>query len=127
MSKKTETTKKVEFRWRQHEELFAERLAESATEANVSVAEHARELLKNALTESDEIRHVLEETHQEVAQLHHDLQQLAAIKGGLKAIHENIYGLRDDLATSIVKLLVDAGKTNAEEAQAWVGEAFDIE
>ena len=54
-------------------------------------------------------------------------QQLAAIKGGLKAIHENIYGLRDDLATSIVKLLVDAGKTDGEEAQEWVAEAFETE
>ena len=127
MAKSNETTRKVEFRWRQHEQLFAERLAESSTEANVSLGEHARELLKNALTESDEMRHVLEEIHREVAQLHHDLQQLAAIKGGLKAIHENIYGLRDDLATSIVKLLVDAGKTDGEEAQEWVAEAFETE
>jgi hypothetical protein len=127
MAKSNETTRKVEFRWRQHEQLFAERLAESSTEANVSLGEHARELLKNALTESDEMRHVLEEIHREVAQLHHDLQQLAAIKGGLKAIHENIYGLRDDLATSIVKLLVDAGKTDDDEAQEWVAEAFETE
>ena len=127
MAKSNETTRKVEFRWRQHEQLFAERLAESSTEANVSLGEHARELLKNALTESDEMRHVLEEIHREVAQLHHDLQQLTAIKTGLKAIHENIYGVRDDLATSIAKLLVDAGKTDAEEAQAWVAEAFDAE
>ena len=127
MAKSNETTRKVEFRWRQHEQLFAERLAESSTEANVSLGEHARELLKNALTESDEMRHVLEEIHREVAQLHHDLQQLAAIKGGLKAIHENIYGLRDDLATSIVKLLVDAGKTDDEQAQEWVAEVFETE
>ncbi len=39
MAKSNETTRKVEFRWRQHEQLFAERLAESSTEANVSLRE----------------------------------------------------------------------------------------
>jgi hypothetical protein len=127
MSKNKESTKRVEFRWRQHEQVFAERLAESSTEANASASDHARDLLKNALTESDEVRHALEQIQREVAQLRGDLRDLTVLKEGLKALHENIYSLRDDLATSVVKLLCDAGETSDEEAQAWVTEAFDAE
>ena len=127
MSKNQESSKKVEFRWRQHEQVFAERLAESSTEANTSVGDHARDLLKNALTESDEVRHALEQIQREVAQLRGDLRYLATLKEGLKALHENIYGLRDGLATSVAKLLCDAGETSDEEAQAWITEVFDAE
>jgi plasmid stability protein len=126
-SKNRETVERVEFRWRQHDEGFAERLEESARAAGHSTSDHARELLKDALTRSEQLQHDIHTLQQEVAQLHSQLRELAKIKDGIRLIHENIYRLRDDLATSVTRLLTDAGRLEAETAEQWVQETLTAE
>jgi hypothetical protein len=121
------TIDRVEFRWRQHEEHFAERLAESAREAGRSERDHARELLKTALTSTEQFQHAMDSLHREIAQLQEQLRQLLSLKQGLRTVHENIYQLRDDLAAYVVKLLVDAGKVDTEAADTWVRETLNAE
>ena len=123
-SKQRETIERVEFRWRQHEEEFAERLADAAREAGRSPSDHARELMKNALTSADILQHAIHSLQQEMAQLHDQLKQLGSIKDGLRVIHENIYQFRDDLATCVAKLLADAGRVRSDAAEQWVREAL---
>lgn len=120
-----ETTDRVEFRWRQHEEEFARRLKQAAYEAGRSQSDHARELLKNALTASDVLQQAIESLQQEVAQLHHQLRLLSTIKKGIRSIHETVYRFRDDTATCIAKLLTDAGRLDAKTAKHWVQETLD--
>jgi hypothetical protein len=122
-----ETADRVEFRWRQHEEEFARRLAEAANEAGHSPSDHARELLKDALTASDRIQLAIESLHQEVTQLLNDHRLLITIKEGVRTIHENIYQFRDNLAVSVIKILIDAGKLDARTAKNWASEALDAE
>jgi len=122
-----EPVNKVEFRWRQHEEEFAQRLAESAAEAGRSSSDQARELLKNALTASDELRHAIESLREEIAQVSRQLRDLRTIKDALRNVHENIYQFRDDLATCVVKLLVDAGRLDPKPAGQWVRKRLDAE
>lgn len=124
---KHETTDRVEFRWRQHEEHFARLLAESAREAGRSESDHARELLKTALSSAEQFEHAMESLHGEVAQLQEQLRQLLPVKEGLRTIHENVYQLRDALATCVAKLLTDAGSLDSRAAQAWVERALDTE
>jgi len=124
MTTNHETTTRVEFRWRQHEKKFAERLTESAREAGRCPSDHARELMKNALTSDEQLQHCLRTLQQEVAQLHGQLQELTKIKAGLRAIHEATYQLRDDLATYATKLLTDAGHLEAKAAKKWVEEVI---
>ena len=126
-AKQQETTDRVEFRWRQHEEQFARLLAESARELGRSESDQARELLKTALAGSDEIVHAMEALHGELAQLREQLRQLAPIKAGLRTIHENVYQLRDELATCVAKILTDGGTLDSAEAQKWVKQALDAE
>jgi hypothetical protein len=122
-----ELTDRVEFRWRQHEEEFARRLAKSARTAGRSQSEQARELLKDALTASDQLQHAIESLQQEVAQLHHQLRHLPAIKEGVRAVHENIYQFRDNLASCTAKLLEDAGHLDSQAARNWVCQTLDAE
>lgn len=122
-----ETTSRVEFRWRQHEEHFAQLLAESAREAGRSESDQARELLKLALTQSDQLLHALEALQRETLQLREQLQQLPSIKAGVRTVHENIYQLRDDWATCVTKLLVEAGGLDYSTAEAWVKQALDAD
>lgn len=125
--KNREIFDRVEFRWRQHEEEFPRRLADSAREAGRSQSDQARELLKNALTASDQLQHAVESLQQEVAQLHHQLRLLATIKEGIRTVHENIYQFRDDLAACVTKLLADAGRLDAKAAENWVKKTLDAE
>ena len=117
-----EIVERVEFRWRQHEEEFAQRLAEAARNAGRSPSDHARELMKNALTSSEQLQHSILSLQQELAQLHRKLRELTTIKDGLRTVHENIYQFRDDLATCVVKLLTDAGRMPPDAAKHWVQE-----
>ena len=123
-NKNREIPDRVEFRWRQHEEEFARRLAESAQEAGRSESEQARELLKEALTRSDLLQHAVESLLQEVAQIQHQLRVLATIKDGVRAVHENIYQFRDDLAICVLRLLTDAGRLDTKAAENWVTKTF---
>jgi hypothetical protein len=127
MTKKSEFVSKVDFRWRQHEEDYATRLSESATEAGRSVGDQARELIKNALSRSDLLEHAVETLRQEVAQLFKQLRDLSTIKEGMKTLHENVYESRDDLVTCIVKVLVDAGRLTPQAAEDWAKKTFDAE
>jgi hypothetical protein len=126
-SNQSETIERVEFRWRQHEERFARLLAESARESGRSESDQARELLKTALGSSEEMRRALESLQSEIAQVHQQLRQLLPLKAGLRTTHENIYQLRDELATCVAKLLADAGRLDSAEAEEWVRQAFDAE
>jgi hypothetical protein len=126
-SRYRETIERVEFRWRQHEEEFAERLADAAREAGRSPSDHARELMKNALTSTEILQHAIQTVQQEVAQLRDQLGELRSIKDGLRTIHENIYQFRDDVATSVAKLLSDAGRITPDTAEKWVRETFGDE
>ncbi|MGA2617108.1 MAG: hypothetical protein ABSF26_05815 [Thermoguttaceae bacterium] len=122
-----ETPDRVEFRWRQHEDEFARLLANAAREAGLSQSDYARELVKKALTAPDELRHAVESLQQEVAQVLFQLRVLSAIKEGVRTVHENIYEFRDDLATSVLKLLTDAGHLDAKAAEKWATKTFNPE
>ena len=122
MTKTRETIARVEFRWRQHEDEFAERLTESAQEAGRSMCDHARELMKNALTSDEQLQHRLHRIEQELTQLHRQLRELRKITTAFDSLHERVYELRDDLATYAVKLLTDAGSLAPEAAERWVKE-----
>ena len=124
MTTNRETIARVEFRWRQHEEEFAQRLTESARSAGRCPSEHARELMKNALTNTEQLQHSIHTLQQEVAQLHHQLRELTNIADALRAIQENTFALRDDLATYATKLLTDAGRVEAKAARKWVEEVL---
>jgi predicted nucleic acid-binding Zn-ribbon protein len=124
MKTNRETIARVEFRWRQHEEEFAQRLTESARAAGRCASDHARELMKNALTSTEQLQHAMHTLQQEVAQMHHQLRQLADIAEALRALQENVFALRDDLATYATKLLTDAGRVEAKAARKWVEEVL---
>lgn len=127
INRRREILDRVEFRWRQHEEEFPRRLAEEAENAGRSQSDHARELLKNALTASDLLQHAIETLHEEVTQLHEQLRVLASIKEGIRTVHENIYEFRDDLASCVTKVLTDAGRLDAKAAANWVRTALKTE
>ena len=118
---------RVEFRWRDHEKHYAVKLAQSAEKSGRSPTEHARALLKDALTADDLLQHAVECLHQEVAQLQHQLRVLTTIKEGTRAVHENIYALRDDLAACVVELLVNAGHLDPKTARRLVRKIFRVE
>lgn len=122
-----DTPEKIEFRWRQNEKDFARRLAESARKANRSIGDHAREILKTALTADDQVQYSLQLLHQEVGQLHKRLLDLARLQSGLKNLHENLYEFRDDLVTCVAKLLADAGRMEPTAAEEWVRSTLDAE
>lgn len=121
------TPQKIEFRWRQNEKDFGKRLADSARKADRTVGDHARELLKTALTADEQLQYSLQLLHQEVGQLHKELLDLARLKSGLKVLHENLYEFRDDLATCVAKLLADAGRLEPRAAEQWVRDTLHAE
>ena len=126
-STRNQTIGRVEFRWRQNEGDFAARLEEAAQQAGRTTSDHARELMKNALTASERLDHSLHVLQQEVAQLRQQLRELRTLKVGLRAVHANIYQFRDDLATCTAKLLTDAGLLPPEVAEQWVKETLNAE
>jgi polyhydroxyalkanoate synthesis regulator phasin len=121
---------RVEFRWRQHEEEFAKLLSDSARKAGRCTSDHARELMKDALTANEQLQQHVFALHKDIAQALNQLQQLSEIKegvrklsntnDGIRTLHDNIYGLRDELASYVVKILCDAGKMQATEARKWM-------
>ena len=129
--KNQETAERVEFRFRQHEAEFAERLAESAREAGRPPSDHARELVKTALTSSEELQHHISTLQHEVAQMENQLQkvlqQLAAIEQGIRTVHDNIYQFRDEQATCVVKILADAGRMQSSAAEQWLIDTLHVE
>ena len=126
-SRAQEIPDRVEFRWREHERPFAELLAAACRKSDRSPSEQARETLKDALTASDRLQHAVESLQEEVAQLHHQLRNLATIKEGVRNVYDNVYELRDDLAACIIKLLTDVGHLDATSAANWVRNTFDAE
>ena len=118
---------KIEFRWRKNEKDFAKRLAESARKASRTVGDHAREVLKTALTADDQLQYSLQLLHQEVGQLHKRMLDFARLQSGLKVLHENVYEFRDDLATCVAKMLADAGRLEPAAAEEWVRDTLNAE
>jgi hypothetical protein len=126
-SNRDETPSRVEFRWRQHEEHFAKLLADAAQSNGRSESEQARELLKTALTSSDEVRQAVELLQKELLQIREQIRQLLPLKAGLRVVHENIYQFRDSLATSVATILVDAAGLDPATAEARVKQIFDAD
>ena len=149
MTQKARTTtdgQRVGFRWRQHEDAYRRRLAESAEEAGRELNEHARELLKAALAGPDEVLHNVHMLRQEVSELKHELgrpggdtqahstsieanetlidglEELEArLDERLRALGERQLDIREDVVNCAVKLLVDIGKVSPEHAREWAG------
>ncbi len=126
-AQRTDVPQKIEFRWRHHENDFAERLAESARKADRSIGDHAREIVKTALTADDQLRYSLQLLLQEIGQVHKQLLDLAHVKHGLNALHKNLYEFRDDLATCVTKLLAEAGRLDPQAAEEWIRNTLDAE
>lgn len=123
-SKTIETPGKIEFRWRQHQDEYAERLAQLARDSGRTASDQARELLIHALTNEDRMEYAIETLRQELSQVLAQLQELSRIKEGLRVIHENLYEARDELITGIAKLLVDAGRLSPQDAEEWIKKSF---
>ncbi|MEN6406995.1 MAG: hypothetical protein ABFC77_11050 [Thermoguttaceae bacterium] len=121
-----ETIGRVEFRWREHEEEFARRLAESAKEAGRSQPDQARELLKNALTASDVLQQAVESLQQEVAQMNRQLGELVSIKKGIRIVHHDVGQLCDDVAACLADIQRHAGRVNATNTNNWFKKFFRI-
>jgi len=135
---------KVEFRWRRHEVEQRRRLVELAEQAGRSPSEHAREMLKAALTASEELLHSVHMLRQELSQLKLELvgdghppdshSTTAGHAAGmpkdmgtrllerLDELFEGQLDVREDIATSVVKLLVDVGDVHPEHARNWAGD-----
>jgi len=106
----------VHFRWDNEE--FASLLADSANEAGAASSHrHARELLKTVLMSEDTESHDLRVLHQEVAQLRQRIERLSSQEG-------HLISLREDLATSVHRLLIEAGRVDPDEALRWVQETL---
>ncbi len=120
MSNNTHIVTRVEFRWRHNEKEFAKLLSDSASKAGRCASDHARELMKDALTASEELQHHLFTLQKDIAQLHIQLQELSDIKEGLRTVHNNINSLRDELTSYVAKLLCDAGRMRLADAREWI-------
>ena len=117
---------KIEFRFRKDERQDAIRLANMAKTKKCTIGELARELVKAGLNKSDRLEYGVETVLQELAQLSKMVRDLASMKTALKATHETVYEVRDDLLTCVVKLLVDVGGLTPAAAEKWVKTTFDI-
>jgi hypothetical protein len=119
-----ETIDRVEFRWRQHECPFAQRLAEDARAAGRSQSDHARELLKNSLTASDDLQKAIESMHQDVMEIRQQLRHLPAVKEGVRSVHDQFFSFRDSMATCVYRLLIEVGRLSPKAAEQWIRDAF---
>jgi hypothetical protein len=126
MPKPTTLSDKVEFRIREHEGDWMRRLAEQAQKAGRSVNDHARELIKIALVAEEQTLMEIQLLRQDIANLERCLSRIPFIEAGGKAIHDHLYQFRDDLLLVAIKLLVDAGHLDPQDAEAWVQETFHI-
>ena len=124
MTTNRETVTRIEFRLRQHEADYAERLADGARAAGRCVSDHARELIKTALTSNEELMHSLYNIQQELAQIQGQLKEMIAAAHAVQDMQEDILVIRDDLATYATKLLTDAGRLDATTAKKWVQQSF---
>ncbi len=105
----------VNFRWDNEE--FAALLADSASEAGASSPHlHARELLRTALLSEDTESHDLRVLGQEIAQLRGQVERLGSLE-------EQVLRVREDLATSVYRLLVEGG-VDDQDALRWVQETL---
>ena len=127
MFKKQQLPQKVEFRWRQHEEEWCQRFVESAKAADQSFGDHARELVKKALTVDEELSHDIQRLRDEVAAIPQQLDDLVQLKRAVATIHDTVCQLRNDLATAVPKLLVDAGKMPQDKARWWTRQALNAD
>ena len=117
---------KIEFRFRRHEKQDAIRLADLAKTKKCSTGELARDLVKAGLNKSDRLEYGVETVLEELAQLSKQIRDLTSIKTAVKSAHETVYEVRDDLLTSVLKLLTDAGRLAPPAAEQWVKATFDI-
>ena len=122
-----ETFDRVEFRWRQHEGAFAHRLAEEARAVGRSQSDHARELLKTSLTASDDLQQAIEALHQDVMEVRQQLRHMPAMKEGVRAVHDQFFQFRNDVASCVCKLLIEVGGVSSDAAEQWVRETFQSE
>jgi hypothetical protein len=127
MSRIGDHADKVEFRWRQQEEEYRVRLANHAAKAQRSPADHARELLKEALRAEDTLPNELRLLRQEVDAMRDELIAMRRVADIVTRLEEGVYGLQDDIANLAVKLLVDAGQLSLEDAREWASKTFDAE
>ena len=134
---------KVEFRWRQHEDEHRQRLVELAEEAGRSTSDHAREMLKAALTTPGELLHSVHLLRQEISQLKLELVGSGQPPQSHPTTDDKVAGMqmdmgnrllerlddlgngqldiREDIATCVVKILVDVGNIDANQARNWAG------
>jgi len=122
-----ETFDRIEFRWRRHEAPFARRLAEEAQAVGQSTCDHARSLLKNALTASDDLQQAVEALHQDVLEIRQQLRHMPAMKEGVRAVHDQFFSFRNDVASCVCKLLIEVGGVSPDAAEQWVRETFQNE
>ncbi len=124
MAKKSTATlgEKIEFRWKQSDEEWRQRLVDSAAEARRPVNSHARELVKVALVNPQETQFQVQQLRREIEELKKLVDSLG---GGLEAIHENVYEVRDALLTSVAKILLEAGGMDATKAKEWINRVFN--
>jgi hypothetical protein len=127
MPKPNEHSDKVEFRWRQHETQWRDRLAVAAQQAGRSVGDHARVLLKASMMTQEELSHELHMLREEVSAMSRQLNALPTIVESQKAADENVYELRDALLAITVKLLTDVAQLPPERALEWVRTHLDAE
>jgi t-SNARE complex subunit (syntaxin) len=124
-----ETTDRVEFRWRLHEAEFARLLAELARKSGRSVADQARELLKDILSRPDVLQQAIESLQHDASQLLQLFQQLqtlvSSLKEAIRTLHANVYEFRDDHAAGVEILLAEAGKFTARVAERWVNDNYN--
>jgi hypothetical protein len=138
---------KVEFRWRQHEDEQRQRLVELAEEARRSPSDHAREMLKAALTTPEELLHSVHLLRQEISQLKLELvgdgqspksnPTMAGDAAGmpkdmgtrllerLDELGDGQLEIREDIATCVVKMLVDVGNIDPKHARNWAGDMLN--
>jgi hypothetical protein len=118
---------RVEFRWRQHEGAFAHRLAEEARALGRSQSDHARELLKNSLSASDDLQKAIEALHQDVMEIRQQLRHLPAMKEGVRTVHDQFFSFRDSMATCVYRLLIELGHLSPKIAEQWIRDTFHSE
>ena len=125
MPKKSNVSgEKIEFRWKQADEEWQQRLVDSAAEVRRPINAHARELVKMALLNPQDTQFQIKQIRAEIDELQKAIDSLGE---GIEALHENTFQLRDALVTGIAKLLVEAGGMDVERTKHWIKNTLDTE
>jgi plasmid stability protein len=115
MGKSRNHPDKVEFRWRQHEAQWQDRLADAAAQAGRTVGDHAREVLKAALMSEGELSHELHMLREEISGITRILQALTPGQQDRRAESPEQPGREADDRTH--QLLKTSLKTQTEQFQ----------